>query len=144
MVQVKMKVTASVSPDHGWPLLKDFLAATKGRLVVGMYDFGATHIRDAIERLGKKAGFKKMTLAIQAGSDEGSGTKAADLPDETMIEELSTALGAKFDSTWVMTGIKNGWVATFYHIKVAVRDGNAFWLSSGNWQSSNQPEADPV
>jgi hypothetical protein len=26
-----------------------------------------------------------------------------------------------------------------YHIKVAVRDGNAFWLSSGNWNVSNQP-----
>jgi phosphatidylserine/phosphatidylglycerophosphate/cardiolipin synthase-like enzyme len=29
-----------------------------------------------------------------------------------------------------------------YHIKVAVRDGASFWLSSGNWQGSNQPEAD--
>ena len=38
----------------------------------------------------------------------------------------------------------NGWVASSYHIKVAVRDGKAFWLSSGNWQSSNQPAADPL
>src|SRR5262249_27340971 len=30
-----------------------------------------------------------------------------------------------------------------YHIKVAVRDGNAVWLSSGNWQSSNQPDVHP-
>src|SRR5262249_16951599 len=29
--------------------------------------------------------------------------------------------------------------ASAYHIKVAVRDGKVFWLSSGNWQSSNQP-----
>jgi hypothetical protein len=26
-----------------------------------------------------------------------------------------------------------------YHIKVAVRDQEAFWLSSGNWNNSNQP-----
>jgi phosphatidylserine/phosphatidylglycerophosphate/cardiolipin synthase-like enzyme len=26
---------------------------------------------------------------------------------------------------------------------VAVRDGKAFWLSSGNWQSSNQPDVHP-
>jgi hypothetical protein len=31
-----------------------------------------------------------------------------------------------------------------YHIKVAVRDGKDFWLSSGNWQSSNQPAIDPL
>src|SRR5262249_26818032 len=34
--------------------------------------------------------------------------------------------------------------ASAYHIKVAVRDAEAFWLSSGNWQSSNQPEIDPA
>jgi len=38
----------------------------------------------------------------------------------------------------------NGWVASSYHIKVAVRDDEAAWLSSGNWQSSNQPPADPL
>ena len=32
---------------------------------------------------------------------------------------------------------------TAYHIKVALRDSNAIWLSSGNWQSSNQPDIDP-
>jgi phosphatidylserine/phosphatidylglycerophosphate/cardiolipin synthase-like enzyme len=45
---------------------------------------------------------------------------------------------------WVKTGRVNGWVASSYHIKVAVRDQKAFWLSSGNWQSSNQPKADPL
>jgi hypothetical protein len=142
-VKAKMKLTASVSPDYGWPLLEKFLAATQKRLVVGMYDFGATHICEALEKLGKKAGFK-MTLAIQAGSDEGSGTKAKDLPDAKMIARLEKSLKTKFDSAWVKTGIKNGWVATSYHIKVAVRDGNAFWLSSGNWQSSNQPDHEPL
>ena len=32
--------------------------------------------------------------------------------------------------------------ASAYHIKVAVRDRKSFWLSSGNWQSSNQPDID--
>ncbi|HVJ42427.1 MAG TPA: trypsin-like peptidase domain-containing protein [Dongiaceae bacterium] len=143
-VEAKMKVTASVSPDHGWPLLQQFLAGTRQRLVVGMYDFGAPHIRDAVTQMGEGPTFQKMTLAIQAGSDEGSGTKADDLPDDKMVAALQAALGDKFESTWVKVGIKNGWVATSYHIKVAVRDSAAFWLSSGNWQSSNQPEADPL
>jgi choline dehydrogenase-like flavoprotein len=29
-----------------------------------------------------------------------------------------------------------------YHIKVAVRDDDTFWLSSGNWINSNRPEMD--
>jgi hypothetical protein len=33
---------------------------------------------------------------------------------------------------------------TTYHIKVAVRDRSAFWLSSGNWNNSNQPDIDPA
>jgi hypothetical protein len=31
-----------------------------------------------------------------------------------------------------------------YHIKVAVRDSTSFWLSSGNWNTSNQPDIDPL
>jgi phosphatidylserine/phosphatidylglycerophosphate/cardiolipin synthase-like enzyme len=31
---------------------------------------------------------------------------------------------------------------TAYHIKVAVKDAKSFWLSSGNWNSSNQPDVD--
>jgi phosphatidylserine/phosphatidylglycerophosphate/cardiolipin synthase-like enzyme len=36
-----------------------------------------------------------------------------------------------------------GLFASSYHIKVAVRDSRAIWLSSGNWQSSNQPKVYP-
>ena len=67
-----------------------------------------------------------------------------DLTDEDTIDELKQALGQKFESAWVKIGSVNGWVAASYHIKVAVRDEKAFWLSSGNWQSSNQPDADPL
>ncbi len=33
---------------------------------------------------------------------------------------------------------------TSYHIKVAVKDSETFWLSSGNWNTSNQPKVDPA
>ena len=38
----------------------------------------------------------------------------------------------------------NSIFATSYHTKVAVADGKRFWLSSGNWQNSNQPDIDPI
>jgi phosphatidylserine/phosphatidylglycerophosphate/cardiolipin synthase-like enzyme len=52
----------------------------------------------------------------------------------------------RFEQTWAtLVSKKNpdGLFASAYHIKVAVRDSNAFWLSSGNWQSSNQPNVHP-
>ncbi len=138
-VTATMKVTASVSPEEGWNTLKDHLSKTKKRLTVGMYDFGATHVADEIEKVAKRTTFKGMTMAIQVGSDAGSGTKADDLDDDEMVDRLKKKLGKKFSNAWVRVGRKNGWVPSSYHIKVAVRDGEAISLSSGNWQSSNIP-----
>jgi V8-like Glu-specific endopeptidase len=144
--KVKMKLSASVSPDRGWPMLREFLEGTRKRLVVGMYDFTAPHIAKAITNMGQKAGFKKMILAIQPGSS--GGHEVADPmdgkpSDSKTIAKLQAALGDRLAVSWVKVNINTGWVATSYHIKVAVRDQKAFWLSSGNWQSSNQPDADP-
>jgi hypothetical protein len=139
-----MRVIAHVSPDAGWSQLSAFLDATNRRLVVGMYDFGAPHIADAVEAAGEKASFNKLTLVMQRGESVGEGTKADDLTDDQVVEQLGGALGGKFENAWVKIGRVNGWVASSYHIKVAVRDQKAFWLSSGNWQSSNQPQGAPL
>jgi V8-like Glu-specific endopeptidase len=139
-----MRVVAHVSPDAGWPQLEAFLGATKKRLVVGMYDFGAKHIVEAVEAVATKGGFEKLTLVMQHGESVGSGTKADDLTDDEVVERLESAAGGKFENAWVHVGPVNGWVSRSYHIKVAVRDRKAFWISSGNWQSSNQPDAEPL
>ena len=59
-----------------------------------------------------------------------------------MLKPLDNEMTDRFDHTWATfktTKRPDGLWASSYHIKVAVRDGNAGWLSSGNWQSSNQP-----
>lgn len=138
-VKASMTVNAHLSPDAGWAQLSAFLGDTKKSLTVGMYDFGARHIADAIKEVGGLRTFKDMTLTLQPGQSVGSGTKANDLKDKEAVEELQDALGDKFQMAWIKIGLVNGWVASSYHIKVAVRDKSSFWLSSGNWQSSNQP-----
>lgn len=135
---------AHVSPDAGWPQLKKFLEATKKQLTIGMYDFGAPHIFKAIAGLKDRNTFRKFTLVMQKGESVGEGTKADDMRDEQVVEEFEDAFGGKFDNAWVKIGRVNGWVSSSYHIKVAVRDSKAFWLSSGNMQSSNQPNAEPL
>ena len=143
-VKASMTVNAHLSPDAGWTQLSAFLDGTKKTLTVGMYDFGAPHIVDALKNAGTVRGFKEMLLTIQPGQSVGSGTKANDLKDKEVVDELEAALGDKFKVAWVKIGAVNGWVASSYHIKVAVRDKSSFWLSSGNWQSSNQPPANPL
>jgi V8-like Glu-specific endopeptidase len=140
-VNAPMTANFHVSPDAGWPHLEDFIKRTRKSLVVGMFDFGAEHIVKAIEKL-KKPSFKELLLVIQKGESIGTGTKKDDLTDEAVVERLGKRFGKRFQFGWVKIGKKNGWVASSYHIKVAVRDHTAFWLSSGNWQSSNQPEVD--
>jgi V8-like Glu-specific endopeptidase len=141
LLTVKAPITANfhVSPDAGWPHLEDFIRRTRRSLVVGMFDFGAEHIVKAIEGL-KKPSFRELLLVIQKGESIGTGTKKDDLTDEAVVERLGKKFGKRFQFGWVKIGKKNGWVASSYHIKVAVRDHKAFWLSSGNWQSSNQPK----
>jgi len=69
-----MTVVAHVSPEKGWPILKDFLSKTKKKLVVGMYDFGAKHILAEILAHPKI----DMTLVMQSGQSLTAGQKSTD------------------------------------------------------------------
>jgi V8-like Glu-specific endopeptidase len=142
----QMKVVAHVSPDAGWSQLKEFLAATKKTLTIGMYDFGAPHIVEAVEEIVRQKSFQELDLVMQKGESIGSGTKENDLADVDVVEKLQEAISKpkKFEHAWVKKGSVNGWISSSYHIKVAVRDHEAIWLSSGNWQSSNLPADDPL
>ncbi|HKM55852.1 MAG TPA: phospholipase D-like domain-containing protein [Isosphaeraceae bacterium] len=135
-IHEKMTVICHVSPDAGWPTLSDFLAGTKVGLTIGMYDFTAHHIIEGV--LGAvQAEPRELTLVMQEG--EALSGKPDDVKEEVTIDQYREALGDRFDYAPASIG-KGHQFATAYHIKVAVRDSKAFWLSSGNWQTSNQPD----
>lgn len=142
-VRDKMRVKAHVSPDAGWPSLKKFIGSAREKLVGAMYEFTAPHIRDALIDAASKPDFKKLTLVLD--SARGSIKNDPDEADsEAMVRAMRPILGRKLETAWVKLGPINGWVNRAYHIKVLVRDGEALWLSSGNWKESGQPDADPV
>jgi pimeloyl-ACP methyl ester carboxylesterase len=147
-----MKVTCHVSPDCGWSVLNEFLAGVSKSLSVAMYDFTAPHIRDSV-RAAVKPRDRSLALVLDpqlALSDGGSedNPKADDLREDEVVGSLRQAIGGRFDFAWAAVTKKgkvhDGIFPKAYHIKVAVRDAKAFWLSSGNWQSSNQPPSDVV
>lgn len=128
------------SPDAGWDQLSTFLAGVPASLVVGMYDFTSRHVLDALEEA--LAGGKTLTLTL----DHPAPNPSRDQTDEQTRSELEQKLGPDFRAAWALTNadrMATAWIyPNAYHIKVAVRDDGMFWLSSGNWNNSNQPEID--
>jgi hypothetical protein len=148
LVKEKMELTICVSPEAGWSELQTFLAGTEKRLTVAMYQFTAPHIFKAVSAAVAPPG-RQLELVLHPIPEKPSraGVKAHDLDEEAaVIDPLEKNLKDRFDMAWatlVTNAHPDGLWASAYHIKVAVRDGSAVWLSSGNWQSSNQPDVHP-
>jgi len=128
-----MTLLCHASPDAGWPTLEKFVDGTKKTLTVAMYDFGAKHIFSAILSAMKDAS-GEFVLNLDRRSNP---KRAGELTEEQIVQKFSNGLKKRFVSSTAAVGIL---YPNAYHIKVAVRDGKAFWLSSGNWQNSNQPD----
>jgi phosphatidylserine/phosphatidylglycerophosphate/cardiolipin synthase-like enzyme len=137
----ELTVELAASPDAGWGQLKSFLDATKSELVIGLYDFTSAHVLTAFEAAAKG---KKVTLTL----DHPSKNPTADQTDEQTVSALEKSLGDELRQAWALSGMDPKATATVfqtaYHIKVAAQDSASVWVSSGNWNNSNQPDIDPV
>lgn len=140
-VTARTTIHVAASPDAGWAMLRDFLAATKRTLTVGLYDFTSAHVLAAVRQATTG---KTLRLVL----DHPPRNPTADQTDATTAADLADALGAGFTQAWALSRtdkIATAWIyPTAYHIKVAVRDGSSIWLSSGNWNNSNQPDLNPL
>jgi hypothetical protein len=87
---------------------------------------------------------KQLNLVL----DHPAPDRTLDQTDAETRAALTASLGARLQFAWALEERDPeaaAWIfPSAYHIKVAVRDGAAFWLSSGNWNNSNQPDIDPV
>ena len=119
-VNERMQAIFHVSPDSGFPNLKQFMERIQDRLTATIYEWEPNHISDELFRV-IKVDDRKLTMVV-----ERKGTLEA-------VNKLERKLGAKFDHVWASTGAGKI-VPSAYHIKVACRDGEEFWLSSGNWK----------
>jgi len=137
----KMSITCHASPDAGWTQLSKFLQGVREQLTVGIYDFTSAHILEAL-RAGLGDG-QRLSLVL----DHPAPNPSADQSDEQTEQALSAALGSRQQFAWAAEArdpkVTGAFFPNAYHIKVAVKDHQAFWLSSGNWNNSNQPDIDP-
>lgn len=135
-----MEVICHVSPDDGWPVLNDFLTRVKKTLTVGIFDLSAPHIVRKLRELAEANPDFQLNLSIQRGFAGGlTGVKENDLNETDVVESMRKTMGDRFRQAYVDVAGNDRTFASSYHIKVAVRDSQELWLSSGNMQSSNQP-----
>jgi PLD-like domain len=74
----------------------------------------------------------------------GSGMKKFDRTEKEHARMFERAFGDGFEHDFAFTKKNGGTFFSDYHIKLAVCDRASFWMSSGSWQSSNQPNLDPL
>jgi S1-C subfamily serine protease len=130
LIRERMKAIFHVSPDSGFPNLKEFLSRVEHKLTATMYEWEPNHISDAIVAAITPQG-KLLKMVTQK-----AGTRSA-------IDDLKNRLAEdKFEHVWASVG-SGKLIPRAYHIKVASRDGKEVWLSSGNWKDSNQADIDP-
>jgi len=126
----RIKAIFHISPDSGWPNLRDFFGRIKQNLTATIYEWDAEHISDALyNAIHSKNGHLKMVT-------QKPGTQAA-------VKDMQLKLGENFEHIWASAG-PGKIVPSAYHIKVATRDSEEFWLSSGNWKDSNQANINPA
>jgi len=137
-----MALICHASPDAGWPQLKAFFGQIQSDLTVGMYDFTSAHILSGLT--AALAGNQELTLTL----DHPPKNATADQTDEQTVTSLENSLQSRLAIAWALVRSSPKapeWIyPSAYHIKVAVRDSSVFWLSSGNWNNSNQPDIDPL
>lgn len=121
------EVVCHVGPDSGWSTLKPFLEAANSSLTVAMYDYTASHVSDTMEGLGRNRPNASLAMILDERSEE-----------RERVDQLRKSWGERLNyvRAWTKAG---GLFANSYHTKIAVRDGTAMWLSSGNWSPNSQP-----
>jgi phosphatidylserine/phosphatidylglycerophosphate/cardiolipin synthase-like enzyme len=130
--EISKPILCHASPDAGWPTLKNFMSGVSNQLTIAMYDFNADHIASGMIQAVQSSG-AKVELVLDP---------ARNVVEKTIQERLENTLTNQYTMTLASLG-NGGLFSTAYHEKVIVRDGKAFWLSSGNFSVSSQPDIDP-
>jgi hypothetical protein len=136
-VDEEMTIRAHVGPEYSWDELEKFISAAKKSLVSAIYEFHAPHIKDALEaRL-------KNDVTLKLVMDNMTFTEVKDENEEFDRSEVFDKWQQKFKTGFERIVVPEGTaglISDAYHIKVTVREDDAFWLSSGNWKAgSSQP-----
>jgi len=136
-VRERMDAVFHVSPDSGFTILRGFLQRVRRTLTATIYEWEAgNHVSKELEAaIAPNRKLKMVTQKRGAFNSDATESAVADMKDR---------LGARFEHVFASVRGPNRLIHSSYHIKIASRDDEELWLSSGNWKSSNLPDIDPA
>ena len=132
----KMSIKAYASPDDGYTVLSSFLKGSKKRLTIGMYDFTSGDLLKDVMTTTKPDMDFTMVLDHPTKNETAVQTDEQ-THDEILQNDSNAAINWALDN--ISPEVTGQIYPHAYHIKVVVSDQSTFWLSSGNFNVSNQP-----
>jgi phosphatidylserine/phosphatidylglycerophosphate/cardiolipin synthase-like enzyme len=124
--QVKGKILAYASPDSTYAVTKKLLASARQSLIIGIYDFHASYIKDELKQAMRRG--VRVSLMLDTDSAE----------ELALLAELA-GLGA--DCTKAPSASAGNAWAYFgnAHEKIIVVDRQLVMVQSGNWSENSIP-----
>ena len=129
--EVDSLVSASIGPDSGFNDLKQWIDAAEDSIHLHIYQFMSpdlTHaLLDAIEE------GVEVTILLEEGILDGSSTINKQRGHAQTLHDAGATVLWMEDPTQISSPY------AYIHSKIAVRDSESVWISSGNWKDSSVP-----
>ena len=124
-------VSASLGPDSAFNDLKQWIGAAQSSIHLHVYQFMSPDLTQAL--LDSIAEGVEVTLLLEEGILDGSSTINNQRGHAQTLHDAGATVLWMEDPTQISSPY------AFIHSKVAVRDSESVWISSGNWKDTSVP-----
>jgi len=132
-------LTPAIGPEETLGQLLDWLGATESSLHVHLYELASPELTEALVDLAQSG--VEVTMLLEGEVYASESTKKRQRGYASLVADAGGTVLWMADPP---TGTSPAAPYAFIHSKVAVRDGNSVWISSGNWKRTSQPlDGDP-
>lgn len=125
--RVTGKMLAYASPDSTYAVTKKLLDSAQSSIVIGIYDFSASYMKDALKRAMRRGVSVSLMLDTNDADDPGLFAELRRLGANCVKAPSSSA------------GSPNAYFGNA-HEKIIVVDGELVMIQSGNWSENSIPE----
>ena len=124
-------VSASIGPDSAFNDLKQWIEAAESSIHLHVYQFMSPDLTTTIlEAMNRGV---SVTILLEEGILDGSSTKNNQRGHAQTLHDAGATVLWMEDPSVISSPY------TYIHSKIAVRDTESVWISSGNWKDTSLP-----
>ncbi len=124
-------LSASIGPDTAFNDLKQWIGSAENSIHLHLYQFMSPDLTQAL--LDAIAEGVEVTLLLEEGILDGSSTVNNQRGHAQVLHDAGATVLWMEDPTQISSPY------AYIHSKVAVRDSESVWISSGNWKDTSVP-----